>query len=97
MYNYPDKPKEEDATPEILEKALHVVKVDLNIESNTKKHHTDKYKRTKNRKKADGTVLEPELVVRRGQEFIVTVTLSGEYSVAKNDMELEFAMGRVYS
>ena len=73
-------------------------KVDLHIGKNTLKHHTDQYARTEVRTgtDADGKecVLVPELVVRRGQEFVVTLTLNREYNAKKHDMEFIFFTGR---
>lgn len=48
-------------------------KVDLNIQENGASHHTEKYEEMSRR------VIPPDLVVRRGQEFLVTLYLSRDY------------------
>lgn len=75
----PEPPKEE------LVKQLHVKKVDFHTEQNTKKHRTDDY--------YDCKKSQPELVLRRGDSFKITITFDRPYSKAKNDMKLTFSIG----
>ena len=61
-------------------KTLTVKDVDLHICENSKLHHTDKFAITKRKEK------EPHAVLRRGQDFKVTVTFNRPYNKDKDDL-----------
>lgn len=68
---------------------FHVRDVNLNIQKNTKEHHTDGYMCTKREK-------NQELVVRRGQPFIMTITFDRPYRNEENEIFFHFKTG-IYS
>lgn len=78
----------ETASEEVLQKELHVTKLDSQIKENTTAHHTDQYSITK--------LLEPnnELVVRRGQEFTIQCTFNIPYNKDKHDFRIVFTIGK---
>ncbi|KAJ8302695.1 hypothetical protein KUTeg_019091 [Tegillarca granosa] len=68
---------------------IHVKWVDLHIPANTKDHHTNRYYVTdKNRNKG-----KLELVVRRGQEFKMTILFDRPYDKNNDDIKLVFEIG----
>ncbi|XP_067652851.1 annulin-like isoform X2 [Haliotis asinina] len=86
----PEVPVEEVPTK------LHVKSVDLHIDDNGLNHNTDMYACTSERKGKDGAIKPAELVIRRGQEFTLTVTFDRPYDVKKNDIRLTFNLGDDY-
>lgn len=87
---------EEDkkASEEELAKDLHVVSVDVKITENCEKHRTAQYSCTKARKNQDGVSLPPELVVRRGQPFRITVKFNQPFLKEKHGMQIIFITGK---
>ncbi|XP_046364579.2 protein-glutamine gamma-glutamyltransferase E-like isoform X1 [Haliotis rufescens] len=86
-----DSDEDENEQPEVpetdLAARLHVTNLDLNISENTKQHHTDMYECTEVRGQK-----EAELVVRRGQTFLITITFNRPYDIDKNDITLLFSL-----
>lgn len=66
---------------------LSIKDIDLNIVKNSEAHHTNKYEITQFL--GDNS----ELVVRRGQEFNITLILDQEYDKARHDLALNFKTG----
>nr|XP_022335793.1 uncharacterized protein LOC111132291 [Crassostrea virginica] len=66
---------------------LNIKDVDLNIPDNCKAHRTDRFELTQLPED------KRELVVRRGQEFSLTLRLDQEYDKTKHDLELHFTTG----
>nr|KAI8763459.1 hemocyte protein-glutamine gamma-glutamyltransferase-like isoform X2 [Biomphalaria glabrata] len=64
-----------------------VTKVDLNIAANSKAHQTSTFDICR-------TVVNPKLVVRRGQSFTVVVELSQELDEASQDLRITFETGK---
>ena len=54
--------------------------MNLCVERNRRRHHTDGYG-------------EPDLIIRRGQEFDVIVSLSEEFDEQTEEIRLSFAIG----
>ncbi|XP_046549067.1 annulin-like isoform X2 [Haliotis rubra] len=86
----PEVPVEEVAT------RLHVKSVDLHIDDNGRDHNTDMYSCTSARTGRDGARKPAELVIRRGQEFTLTINFDRPYDVKKNDIRLTFNLGDDY-
>lgn len=86
--------EDEKASKEELAKDLHVVSVDVKITENCEKHRTSQYSCTKARKNQDGVSLPPELVVRRGQPFRITVKFNQPFLREKHGMQLIFITGK---
>ncbi|XP_046549070.1 protein-glutamine gamma-glutamyltransferase K-like isoform X1 [Haliotis rubra] len=86
-----DNDEDETEEPEVpdtdLSTKLHVTNLDLNIAENTKQHHTDMYECTEVRGRE-----EAELVVRRGQPFLITITFDRPYDIDKNDITLMLSL-----
>ncbi|XP_048253551.1 protein-glutamine gamma-glutamyltransferase E-like [Haliotis rufescens] len=82
----PPVPKTELATK------LHVTGVDLHIADNTKTHNTDMYECTQDRVSGD-TKKKARLVLRRGQEFTMTIQFDRAYDIKKNDITFDFSLG----
>ncbi|XP_046566210.1 annulin-like [Haliotis rubra] len=86
-----DSDENENEQPEVpetdLSTKLHVTNLDLNISENTKQHHTDMYECTEVRGHK-----ESELVVRRGQPFLLTITFDRPYDIDKNDITLMLSL-----
>ncbi|XP_046566653.1 protein-glutamine gamma-glutamyltransferase K-like [Haliotis rubra] len=76
-----------EITGDDLASKLHVTNLDLNISENTKQHHTDMYECTEVRGHKGA-----ELVVRRGQPFLITITFDRPYDIDKNDITLLFSL-----
>ncbi|KAL5022640.1 hypothetical protein ScPMuIL_001795 [Solemya velum] len=94
-----DSPELPEADVEELAKVLHVKSIDLCISENTVAHRTDKYDIVKEREemkddKPTGKMLEPELVLRRGQDFNLSIEFDRPYHKDKNDLELVFKTGK---
>ncbi|XP_071092226.1 protein-glutamine gamma-glutamyltransferase K-like [Haliotis cracherodii] len=89
--NLPGNKEEEYERAEVTEAdlaaKLHVTNLDLNISENTKQHHADMYECTEVRGQK-----EAELVVRRGQSFLITITFDRPYDIDKNDITLLFSL-----
>ena len=85
---------EQRASAEEMTNNLHVENVDLHIDRKTFEHHTDKFVCTKHRPDPDASdnTLDPELIVRRGQPFTVTLTLSENFDRGKHDIQLSFSI-----
>ncbi|KAK3085527.1 hypothetical protein FSP39_004705 [Pinctada imbricata] len=64
-----------------------VVGVDLHIKENSERHYTDKYELTQ---KERGR----ELVVRRGEPFIMTIILDSRYDNRVHSMTVNFHLGK---
>ncbi|XP_045193132.2 protein-glutamine gamma-glutamyltransferase K-like [Mercenaria mercenaria] len=69
---------------------IQVSKVDLNVRNNAKAHHTDEFDIT------DALVFDKreELVIRRGQEFIINVEFNRPYDSEKDDLRIVFQFGK---
>ncbi|XP_053385851.1 hemocyte protein-glutamine gamma-glutamyltransferase-like [Mercenaria mercenaria] len=69
---------------------IQVSYVDLNVRNNTKYHHTDKFDIT------DPLVFDnrEELVVRRGQEFVINVEFNRPFDSKKDDLRVFFQQGK---
>ncbi|XP_059167836.1 annulin-like [Physella acuta] len=65
---------------------LTVVSLNLNIPANAKSHKTHKYD-------VCTSVVNPKLVVRRGQPFQISVTFSKEYDENKDDLQIVLEVG----
>lgn len=74
---------------------LRVTAVNLHITSNTQLHRTNKYACTKERTVGD-VKEEAELVVRRGQEFKVSLTFDRPYDKTKDDLKIYFKAGKFH-
>ncbi|XP_067652853.1 protein-glutamine gamma-glutamyltransferase 4-like [Haliotis asinina] len=88
------RPKPETTTvsePELATK-LHVTGVDFHIADNVKSHHTNMYGCTQDRVSGD-IKKNAQLVVRRGQEFKMTISFDRAYDIKKNDITLDFTLG----
>ncbi|XP_071092235.1 annulin-like isoform X1 [Haliotis cracherodii] len=84
-------PKKTEVEKVELETKLHVTAVDLHFDENAKEHHTDMYACAK---ESEGR--HAELVLRRGQEFKMTITFDRPYDIKKNDITLMFNLGDEY-
>ena len=78
---------EKEARERNTKRPLTVKDVDLHIKDNSERHHTDKYELTTLEKGA-------ELVVRRGEGFVITVEFDRPYNIKHHDLELEFQIGK---
>lgn len=58
----------------------------MNQEQNADEHHTDQYECVFRKK-------NPELVVRRGQAFTVTINFDRDYNKEKNEIIFKFTTG----
>lgn len=94
FYKGDEDEEDEKASKEELAKDLHVVSVDVKITENCEKHRTSQYSCTKARKNQDGVSLPPELVVRRGQPFRITVKFNQPFLREKHGMQLIFITGK---
>ena len=90
-----DKPEGTRVSADDLKGVLHVEKIDLNIEHNTKLHRTDKYECTEDRILDDGREEAAELVLRRGQPFRINVTFSRSFSLKKDDLFIITRTGNI--
>lgn len=70
-----------------VNKHFHVLEVDLNIEKNTKQHHTNTFMCTKRKD-------NPSLVIRRGQAFVISITFDREYHEEQNEISFFFKTGK---
>lgn len=61
------------ADDEVATDILKVFKIDLHIQENGSAHHTEKYDAMIRR------IIPQDLIIRRGQEFFVTLFLSREF------------------
>ncbi|KPP68896.1 Coagulation factor XIII A chain-like [Scleropages formosus] len=59
---------------------LKVLQIDLQEEQNRREHHTDLF-------------ASPNLIVRRGQEFRISITFDGPYNPSKDGFYVEFRIG----
>ncbi|KAK6174756.1 hypothetical protein SNE40_017973 [Patella caerulea] len=67
---------------------LKVESVNFNIEENTRAHHTSEFDITEAYETPN-----PQLVVRRGQSFDITITFNRPYDKSKDDLRLVFLAG----
>lgn len=74
---------------------LRVLSVDFNIASNTDLHSTDLYEITKEHE-IEGTFYPPQLVIRRGQTFDVTIQTDRTYNSENDFLCLVFDVGEIY-
>lgn len=93
-YKGDEDEEDKKASEEELAKDLHVVSVDVKITENCEKHRTSQYSCTKARKNQDGVSLPPELVVRRGQPFRITVKFNQPFLKEKHGMHMIFITGK---
>lgn len=93
-YKGDEDEEDKKASEEELAKDLHVVSVDVKITENCEKHRTAQYSCTKARKNQDGVSLPPELVVRRGQPFRITVKFNQPFLKEKHGMQIIFITGK---
>ena len=56
------------------------VTVDLNLKANQKTHHTDEYD-------------VAELILRRGQDFVMTIRLDQPFDAKRDILTLQFVTG----
>ena len=77
---------DEAALAKLREECLVVSDIELHVKENTKAHHADLYECT-------DTDTNPQLVVRRGQEFKLTLTFQRPWSSKDDDMKLIFHTG----
>ncbi|GFO37575.1 hemocyte protein-glutamine gamma-glutamyltransferase-like [Plakobranchus ocellatus] len=66
---------------------LTVTQVDFLVAENSHAHHTDKFEISQN------SLLRPQLVVRRGQQFVMRLDFSKKYNINKDDVKLVFEAG----
>ncbi|XP_046549073.1 annulin-like [Haliotis rubra] len=84
-----------EVDPHLLEERLHVTGVNLHIKENTEAHHTNLYQCTGDQR-THPTRMKPELVIRRGQEFLMTVLFDRPCDPKKSDLTLTFNLGEDY-
>lgn len=64
---------------------LTIKSVDIKIAENAKAHHTDKFDLVKREK-------DPRLVIRRGQGFFISITLSRNYDSNRDAISFIFTL-----
>ncbi|ESO96923.1 hypothetical protein LOTGIDRAFT_231723 [Lottia gigantea] len=74
--------------PKKKDNVLQVEKVDYNIRQNTPRHNTDLFEITQ-----DDETPDPQLVVRRGTPFDITLTFNKPYDKNNDDLRLVFETG----
>ena len=84
-----------DARTEEEKAVLKVKDVDFNVFQNALDHHTESYESTQDFRLEAGKKLVPQLVVRRGQPFDVTIQFDRNYNKEKDDLKLIFDTGKV--
>ena len=89
IYSEPDTIPEEE-----LNKEVHVKSVDLHKGDNCERHHTDLFECTENAE-FNGKQPHGELVVRRGEEFLVTIELDRPYDKQLHDLNIVFKTGEL--
>ena len=70
--------------------------VDFNITDNCRRHRTYFYEITELRTDEDGKKCEPQLVVRRGQQFDITLNFDRPFDGTKDDLRLIFDVGKEF-
>ena len=70
----------------LKEECLVVEDIELHVKENAEKHHADLFECTDRDN-------DPQLVVRRGQEFKLTLTFQRPWSSKDDDMYLVFTLG----
>ena len=78
-----------DFKNKVEEVLLKVVGVDLMIAANAKAHHTDRYESTQ------VVILDPHLVVRRGEPFDIVIRFDRPFDSSKDDIQLIFDFGNL--
>ncbi|XP_041376718.1 annulin-like [Gigantopelta aegis] len=92
-YDSDDEDNEVEVIPqETLAEKLHVKDIDLHIDENTSKHRTDMFECTEKRT-YNGEELEANLLIRRGEEFEITIEFDRPYNKEEHDMCLCFKTG----
>ena len=76
--------------------ALRVISVDYNVTTNAKQHSTDLYEITREHE-IEGNYYPPQLVVRRGQSFDVTVQTDRPYNAENDCISLVFDVGMYFA
>ncbi|XP_048253549.1 annulin-like [Haliotis rufescens] len=84
-----------EVDPLLLEERLHVTGVNLHIKENTEAHHTNMYQCTGDQRRHPAR-MKPELVIRRGQEFLMTVLFDRPCDPKQSDLTLTFNLGEDY-
>lgn len=74
-----------DVDTEAPEELLKVSNVDLNVLNNTRDHRTNKF---------DVVTTRRELILRRGQVFMIDVEFNRAYDSQKDDLRLVFECGK---
>ncbi|XP_060561323.1 hemocyte protein-glutamine gamma-glutamyltransferase-like isoform X2 [Ruditapes philippinarum] len=64
---------------------IEVLKVDLDVETNSNAHHTNEY---------DVVEKKKSLVIRRGQEFNINIEFNRPYDSQKDDLRIVFQFGK---
>ncbi|GFR82714.1 glutamine gamma-glutamyltransferase K, partial [Elysia marginata] len=77
---------DEETLAKLREECLLVEDIDLHVKENAETHHTDLFECTDRDN-------DPQLVVRRGQEFKLTLTFQRPWSSKDDDMHLVFEIG----
>ena len=69
---------------------MKVKKTDLCIDENSTAHHTDQYDLCNPEREYDddGKPIEPQLVIRRGQDFDIEFTFDRDYDMEQDDLKL---------
>ncbi|RUS86844.1 hypothetical protein EGW08_005381 [Elysia chlorotica] len=75
-----------DQDPQLVDECLLVEDLDLHVRENAEEHHTDLFECTDRDQ-------DPQLVVRRGQEFKLTLTFQRPWNSELDDMHLVFWIG----
>ncbi|XP_041376648.1 hemocyte protein-glutamine gamma-glutamyltransferase-like [Gigantopelta aegis] len=87
------KQKKPDTIPEEeLDKEVHVKSIELHKGDNCERHHTDRYECTESGE-VNGEEFGAELVVRRGDEFLVTIELDRPYDKHSHHLNIVFKTG----
>eukprot|EP00918_Siedleckia_nematoides_P033728 GHVU01073272.1.p1 GENE.GHVU01073272.1~~GHVU01073272.1.p1 ORF type:complete len:769 (-),score=118.27 GHVU01073272.1:951-3257(-) len=81
-----------EARTEDEKAVLKVESVNFNIAENTAAHYTNQYEITEERE-VDGKKIEPQLVIRRGQSFDITITFDRAFNQDKDEIKLIFETG----
>ncbi|XP_060081829.1 protein-glutamine gamma-glutamyltransferase K-like [Ylistrum balloti] len=83
------RPFEDHARETDLKDNLYVTGIDLYLDRTLQEHHTDKFVL----KKTESNESEPDLIVRRGQPFLICVNLNETFNRGKHDLQLSFSTG----
>ena len=79
-----------EAKTEEEKTVLKVLNVSFNVHENAIKHNTSQYEITEVRTDEDGTEPTPQLVVRRGESFDISIDFDRAFNKDKDDIKLVF-------